>query len=123
MPRKFRVILLTLFCKSIAAAELLSRAEHWPGREMRGVFAFARPILYEDDGLHEEDDEDRDIAEIFPDNARIIGRHSFFRQNNPKLERYYAHDQSRMKKNSETTINREAMKKNDGLWSRIGTQP
>ena len=95
-----------------------SRAEPWPGREMRRVFAFARPILYEDYGLHEEDD---DIPEIFPDTAHIIGRQSFFRENIPKLERqrYYGYDRYRMKKNSESTINREAMKKNEGLWSRM----
>ena len=84
---------------------------------MRRVFAFARPILYEDDGLHEEDDDD--IKEIFPDTANIIGRQSFFREHIPKLARYYGYDRSRMKKNSETTINREAMKKNEGLWSRM----
>ena len=121
MPSKFRVILLTLFCKSTAASELLSRAEHWPGRETRRIFEFARPILYEDDGLHEEDDADLDIPETFPDNARIIGRQSLFRQNNPKLERqrYYGHDQSRTKKNSQTTITKDLFKINEGRWSRM----
>ena len=118
MPSKFRVILLTLFCKSTAAAELLSRAEHWPGRETRRIFEFARPILYEDDGLHEEDD---DIPEIFPDTAHIIGRQSFFRENNPKQERQRncGHDRSRLKKNSQTTITKELIKKNEGPWSRM----
>ena len=45
-------------------------------------------------------------------NAQIIGRHSLFRQNNTKLERQrnYGHDQSRMKKNSETSITKDLFK-------------